>query len=188
MNWIDILIVVTVAGFVLAAYAAGLIREVVTLIAAILGIVIAGQLYDDLAADVLVFMDDESAAEAISFLILVGAVYLFGQIIAIMLSKTASLLMLGWADQIGGAAAGFLKGIIVVQVLLIIFAAYPSLKLDDAIAGSELAPYFLEDVDFLLRILPNNFDSAHRQLHRAGTTPALLARPSLPSRPSSFLI
>ena len=91
MNWIDILIVVTVVGFVFAAYAAGLIREGVTLVAAILGIVIAGQLYDNLAADILVFMDDEDAADAISFLILVGAVYLFGQIVAFMLSKTASL-------------------------------------------------------------------------------------------------
>lgn len=159
MNWIDILIIATVGGFVLAAYAAGLIREVVTLVAAILGIVIAGFLYDDLAADVLVFMDDEDAAEAISFLILVGAVYLFGQIVAIMLSKTASLLMLGWADKIGGAAFGFIKGLIVVQVLLIIFAAYPSLSLDGAVAGSELAPYFLEDVDVLLWVLPDNFDS-----------------------------
>jgi membrane protein required for colicin V production len=159
MNWIDILIIVVIAGVVLGAYVAGLIREVVTLIAAILGIIIAGLLYDDLATDILVFMDDEDAAEAISFLILIGAVYLFGQIVAIMLSRTASLLMLGWADKIGGAAFGFIKGLIVVQILLIIFAAYPSLKLDDAIAGSELAPYFLEDVDVLLWILPDNFDA-----------------------------
>ena len=176
MNWIDILIVVTVAGFVFAAYAAGLIREVVTLVAAILGIVIAGQLYDDLATDVLVFMNDEDAAEAISFLTLVGAVYLFGQIVAFMLSKTASLLMLGWADHIGGAAFGFLKGLIVAQVLLIVFAAYPGLKLDDDIAGSELAPYFLEDVDVILWVLPDNFDSRIDQFTAPETAASTLAR------------
>jgi membrane protein required for colicin V production len=158
MNWIDILIVATIAGFVIAAYAAGLIREFVTFLAAVCGIIIAGLLYDDLAADVLVFMDDEEAAEAVSFLVLVGAVYLFGQIVASMLSRTASLLMLGWADKVGGAFFGFIKGLLIVQVLLIVFAGYPSLKLDDAIAGSELAPYFLDDVDFLLRLLPENFD------------------------------
>jgi membrane protein required for colicin V production len=75
-----------------------------------------------------------------------------------MLSRTASLLMLGWADKAGGAVFGFIKGLLIVQVLLIIFAAYPSLGLDDAIANSELAPYFLDDVDFLLRLLPDNFD------------------------------
>jgi membrane protein required for colicin V production len=159
MNWLDFAIILVIIGFVIAAYLAGLIREAVTLVAAILGIVIAGYLYDDLAADVLVFMDDEDAAQAISFLILVGAVYLFGQIVALLLSRTASLLMLGWVDHIGGAFFGFLKGLIIVQVLLIIFAAYPTLGLDGAVAGSALAPYFIDDVDFLLRLLPDNFDS-----------------------------
>lgn len=158
MNWLDIAIVLAIIGFVAGAYAAGLIREVVTLVAAVVGIVVAGILYDNLAADVLVFMDDEDAAQAISFLILVGAVYLFGQIVAIMLSKMASLLMLGWANRAGGAAFGLLKGLIVVQALLIIFASYPSLELDDAVAGSEIAPYFLDDVDILLWVLPDNFD------------------------------
>jgi membrane protein required for colicin V production len=163
MNWIDILIVAAIIGIVLAAYAAGLIREGVTLLAAILGIAIAGALYDDLAADVLVFMDDEDAAHAISFIILAGAVYLFGQIVAILLSKTASLLMLGWIDHIGGAFFGFLKALIIVQALLIIFAAYPTLSFSDDIANSALAPYFLEDMDFLLRILPDDFDDRIQQ-------------------------
>jgi len=159
MNWLDFAIIFVLIGFVAAAYAAGLIREAVTLVAAILGIIIAGLLYDDLAADILVFMDDEDAAQAISFLILVGAVYLFGQIVALMLSRTASLLMLGWADHAGGAVFGFLKGLLVVQALLIVLAAYPSLGMEDAVAGSQLAPYFVDDVDVLLWVLPDNFDS-----------------------------
>lgn len=158
MNWLDILTVLVVAGFVITAYFAGLIREAVTLVATVAGIVIAGLLYDDLAADVLVFMDDEETAEALSFLILAGAVYLFGQIVAILLTRAASLLMLGWANRAGGAAFGVLKGLLVVQALLIIFAAYPSLGLEDAVAGSELAPYFVDDVDVLLWVLPDNFD------------------------------
>ena len=159
MNWLDFAIIFVLIGFVAAAYAAGLIREAVTLVAAILGIIIAGLLYDDLAADILVFMDYEDAAQAISFLILVGAVYMFGQIIALMLSRTASLLMLGWADRAGGAVFGFLKGLLVVQALLIVLAAYPSLGMEDAVAGSQLAPYFVDDVDVLLWVLPDNFDS-----------------------------
>lgn len=172
MNWLDPVIVLVVIGFVIAAYFAGLIREAVTLAAAVLGIAIAGALYDDLAADILVFMDDEDAAQAISFMILVGAVYLFGQIVALMLSRAASLLMLGWADRIGGAFFGFLKGLIVVQVLLIIFAAYPTLGLDDAVSGSELAPYFIDDLDFLLWVLPDNFDSRVERFNAPEPPPA----------------
>jgi membrane protein required for colicin V production len=159
MNWLDFAIIFIIVVIVLGAYAAGLIREGVTLAAAIAGIVVAGLLYDNLATDILVFMDDEDAAQAIAFMILAGAVYLFGQIVAIMLNKTASLLMLGWADRIGGAFFGFIKGLIVVQVMLILFAAYPSLNLNAAVAQSELASYFIDDVDVVLWVLPDNFDS-----------------------------
>src|SRR5207247_7538264 len=104
-------------------------------------------------------MNDEDAAQAIAFLILVGALSRFWRIIALMLSRTASLLMLGWADRAGGAVFGFLKGLLVVQALLIVLAAYPSLGMEDAVAGSQLAPYFVDDVDVLLWVLPDNFDS-----------------------------
>jgi uncharacterized membrane protein required for colicin V production len=67
--------------------------------------------------------------------------------------------MLGWANHIGGAFFGLLKGLIVVEVLLIIFAAYPELGLDGSVRGSELAPYFVEDVDWVQWILPGDFDA-----------------------------
>src|SRR3990170_1969459 len=129
MNWLDIVILVILLAFALSAYSAGLIREVITLVAVVVGIVVAGQLYDKLATDILVFIDNEEAALAISFLVLFGAVYLLGQLTAYVLKRAASLLMLGWADRLGGALFGLLKGLIVVEVLLILFAAYPQLHL-----------------------------------------------------------
>ena len=158
MNWLDVVIVLALVGFTAAAYSAGLIREVVTLIAVMLGIVIAGLLYDDLAKDVFVFIDNEGAAEAVSFLMLFGSVYIFGQIAAYMLKTGASLLMLGPWDALGGAVFGLIKGVFIVQTLLLVLAGYPSLGLDGSVEGSELAPYFVDDFSFLLQILPQNFE------------------------------
>ena len=158
MNWIDPVIVLILIGFVVTAYSAGLIREVVTIVAVVLGIVIAGLLYDDLATDVLVFIDDADAARAVAFLVLLGSVYLFGQIAAYVLKKMASIMMLGWTDKLGGAAFGLLKGLIVVQVLVILFAAYPSLGLDNSIDNSVIGSFFVDDFSFLLVILPGEFD------------------------------
>lgn len=158
MNWLDIVIILVLAGFVWAAYSAGLIREVVTLSAVIFGIVIAGALYDDLAEDVLVFINNEGAAEAVSFLMLFGSIYIFGQIAAYMLRTGASLLMLGLWDKLGGAVFGLIKGLFIVQILLIVFAGYPSLGLDAAVDNSAIAKYFVDDFSFLLNLLPQNFD------------------------------
>lgn len=157
MNWLDFAIVFIILGFVVSAYSAGLIREVITLMAVLVGAVIAGVLYDDLAKDVLVFLNDEDAARAISFLVLFESVYLFGQVSAYVLKRGASLLMLGWLDHLGGAVFGFFKGIVFVQALLIIFAGYPSLHLSGAVRESEIGRFFLDDISFLLHLLPGDF-------------------------------
>ncbi|MCI0784605.1 MAG: CvpA family protein [Chloroflexi bacterium] len=158
MNWLDGLIIVVLIGFAVAAFRAGLIREIVTLTAVIAGIVIAGTLYENLASDVLVFIGDENAAEAVAFLVLFGAVYIFGQIAAYMLKTGASLLMLGVWDRLGGIGFGLIKGLLIVQVLLLVFAAYPSLGLEGAVEGSQLAPYFVDDFSILLSLLPQAFE------------------------------
>jgi membrane protein required for colicin V production len=159
MNWLDIVVVIIIAAFTLAAYSSGLIREVITLAAAIVGIVVASLFYENLATDVLAFEKNEEAAEAISFLVLFGAVYLLGQIGAHVLKTGAALLMIGPLDHIGGAFFGFIKGLLVVQILLIIFAAYPSLGLDGPVDNSEIGRLFVDDASFILRVLPSNIEN-----------------------------
>ncbi|MFQ6019137.1 MAG: CvpA family protein [Dehalococcoidia bacterium] len=160
MNWLDILIVVILAWFTFAAFNAGLVREVITLAATVLGIVVAGLYFDELAEDVLVFIDDENAAKAVSFLILLGSLFLMGQLLAFLAKRLVSLLMLGWADRLAGAGFGFLKGLLVVEILLILFVTFPQLDLDDTIADSAIAPLFLDSIPFLLGILPAEFEDA----------------------------
>lgn len=159
MNWLDIVIILVIAFFALSAFQSGLIREVVTLVSVVVGVIVAGLFYDDLARDVLVFIEDDAAARVVGFLVLLGAIYLAGQLIAIMLKQTASILLLGWADHIGGGLFGLLKGLIVVEVLLIAFVTF-DVGLRDAIDGSALASVFLEARSVVLFVLPDEFERA----------------------------
>lgn len=159
MNWLDIAIVLIVAFFATTAFSAGLIRELVTLVSAVVGIVVAGLFYDDLARDVLVFIDNKDTASIVAFLVLLGAIYLAGQLIAIMLKQVVAVLLLGWADRLGGALFGLLKGLVVVEVLLIAFVTF-DVGLDDAIEDSGLASVFLDAASVLLIILPDDFERA----------------------------
>jgi membrane protein required for colicin V production len=160
MNWLDIVIVLVIAFFAISAFRAGLIREVVTLASVAVGVVVAGMFYDDLARDVLVFIDNEKTALIVSFLVLLGAVYLAGQLVAVMLKQAAALLFLGWADHAGGALFGLIKGLIVIQVLLILLVTYPQLGLKSDIDGSALASVFLDTAPLLLLVLPDEFERA----------------------------
>ena len=160
MNWLDGVILALLAWFIFAAFTAGFIREVVTIVSALLGVVLAGLFYEGLADDIGTFIDSERAARIVSFLVIFGAVAVAGQVAAMLLKETASLLMLGTFDHLAGAVFGLAKGVVIIQVLLILFATYPSLGLGDAISESSLSPVFTEDAPILLKVLPAEFDAA----------------------------
>jgi membrane protein required for colicin V production len=160
VNWLDGVILAVLIWFIFTAFNAGFIREVVTIVSVILGVVLAGLFYERLADDIGTFVDSERAARTIAFLVIFGAVALAGQVAAMLLKETAGLLMLGTFDHLAGAVFGLAKGVVIIQVLLILFATYPSLGLGEAISDSKLSPVFTERAPILLQVLPAEFDAA----------------------------
>ena len=160
MNWLDVVIVIVIAWFTFAAFGAGIIREVITVIAFVVAVLAAGFYYDDLAENVLLFIDDDIAANVAAFVVLFGSVALGGQLAAFLLKQIAGLLRLGWLDHMAGAAFGLLKGLILVEMFLILFTTFPYLGLDATIRGSAIAPLFLDGGPILLKLLPGTFDDA----------------------------
>ncbi len=160
MSWLDAAIVITIAWFTFTAFRAGVIREVVTVIATVVGVIVAGVYYDDLADDVLLFIDDDIAANVLAFVMLFGSAALAGQLAAIVIRRTATLFRLGWLDHVAGGAFGLLKGLILVELFLILFTTFPYLGLDDPIEDSAIAPLFLDDAPALLKLLPGEFNRA----------------------------
>jgi membrane protein required for colicin V production len=160
VNWIDAVIIIILVWFSYAAFHAGLIREVVTIIGAVFAVALAGLFYTDLAKDVDVAINNSQTSEIVAFGMIFGATVLASQLIAIFLKQAASLLLLGLFDSIGGAGIGFLKGFIFVEIGLIIAITYPSLGLKDAVENSALAPVFLDILPILEHILPNKFKIA----------------------------
>jgi uncharacterized membrane protein required for colicin V production len=77
-----------------------------------------------------------------------------------VLKQTAALLMLGTFDHLLGAVFGFAKGIVVVEILMIVFVTFPALGLKETIDESMFGPIFLNGIPFLLKVLPSEFDSA----------------------------
>ena len=160
MSWLDFVIVAVIAWFALAGLTAGILRESVTLIAAILGVVLAGLLYKQLADDLTIFTDSERVANLAAFIAIFAAVFLAGQIVATLLKGAAALLMLGPIDSIAGLVFGLLKGLIVVEAALILFAGYPVEFIKDAMDASLLTPFFFDGLPLLLTVLPSEFRNA----------------------------
>jgi uncharacterized membrane protein required for colicin V production len=160
LNWVDIAILAAMAGFTFAAFHAGLIREIITILGAVFAVALAGQFYLELAEDVGVAVDDDQTARSIAFGVIFGATVLAAQLIALFLKQAASLLMLGVFDSLGGAIIGLVKGFIFVEIALIAGITFEQLGVQEAIRASELAPIYLDVLPVLKAILPGEFKTA----------------------------
>lgn len=166
LHWIDLLIVGVIAWFTFRAFANGLIWEVSAFVSVILGVVLAGLLYADLAESIDFMIEDDTWRNLVAFVAIFAGIVVLGQLAAHALRRVAALLLLGPLDHLGGAAFGFAKGLLLVQVALFLVAVYPP---SDAVAAavddSAIAPLFLDSVPVAEVALPGEFENALTQLH-----------------------
>jgi membrane protein required for colicin V production len=159
MNWIDAAIVVVLLFFVVTAFQNGLIRETIGTAAAIGGVVLAGVFYDDFADAFFDSIDNETTKNVVSFLIILGAVSIIGQLVAILVHPAVVIMQLGIADQLLGAAFGAVKGFVIIVALLVLMVTYPRYDMDERIRDSAFAEMLVEASEPLLKVLPDEFDA-----------------------------
>lgn len=162
MNWLDFVILGVLAWFTLSAYKAGLIRETVGLASVILGIIMAGLFHDNVSENLAVLVGDGPGTEIAAYLLIFLVVVVLGFISSLFLRTAAHLLFLGWADRAGGALFGFIKAVLIVQAVVVIFVLQPTLGMDDVIADSVIGAFFLDSTPVVRALLPQEFDVAIR--------------------------
>ncbi|MEX0750877.1 MAG: CvpA family protein [Dehalococcoidia bacterium] len=157
MNWIDAAIVIIFLFFIVTAFQAGLIREVIGITSVVLGVVLAGLFYDDVADSVLSPIDNETTAAVIGFQVIFIGIGLAGQLVAMLIHPAVVIMQLGIADQLLGAAFGAAKAFVIIEALLILFITYPRYDMEKRIDDSEFATAMLDAARPVLRILPDEF-------------------------------
>jgi membrane protein required for colicin V production len=155
MNWLDIVIIVILIGSLIGGIQNGLIKAALSLIGLVVGIVLAGRFYLSFS-HVLSFIPHEGAAKIVAFVIILAAALIVFGIIAALLTKLASALLLGWINRLAGAVVGVIMGAIFMGAVLAIWVRF--LGMTGAIAGSAIAPFLLKYFPVVLSLLPSEFD------------------------------
>jgi membrane protein required for colicin V production len=168
VNWLDFVIIGVLAWFTIAAFFSGILREAITLVAFVAGIILAGLFYRRLAEDLRLFIENDNLVNVLAFLAIFGGTVLAGQIVGILLKNIASLLLLGPLDRLLGGVFGFAKGFLLISAVLVLFATYPALGMQSVLEGSFLVPFFLNAVPIVLNILPENFRQAVEGFSKGG--------------------
>ncbi len=155
MHWLDIVIIVVIAISAFIGLRIGIIKAILSLAGLIVGVILAGSYYVPLSEQ-LAFIPQANVAKIVAFAIILIGVMIIASVLAWLLKKVASMMMLGWVNRVGGAVFGLALGAIFCSALLAIWVKF--LGIAGAIAESGLATILLDRIPVVLALLPDEFD------------------------------
>ena len=156
MNWLDIVIIVTMGIAALMGYRTGVVKGFLSIIGIIVGVVLAGQI-GDTVGEKMTFIDNPDGATIAGYAVVFGAVFIGSLILASILRKLLDFILLGWVDNLGGAALGIGASAIVWTGAIAAAGSFPVGFLNDAVEGSSIAPDLADKVPFVLDLLPEEY-------------------------------
>ena len=156
MNSVDITIIILLLGLGIVGWRSGVIKIALTLIGGVVGLVLAGRLWENVAQ--LLPIANESFAGIAAFIVILGAVSLLAWLVGRILKMFLRLLLLGWIDGLAGAAIGLLLGGVVATAIVSAAGIVPSDSVRNAVDESKLAEPLIENMGFVYTLLPSEFD------------------------------
>jgi len=156
MNWVDFVIVIIIALTTFSSLRAGIIREVMTLIALVVGVYVALGYYQRLASQISPWIGSPTLSNGIAFLLILIAVWIAAAVLASLVRTMLNWLGLGWTDNALGMLAGFLGGLAIAVGFLLLLARLPFSSLNQAVEQSSLGPYIFLVLPYLQQLLPGD--------------------------------
>ena len=194
MNWLDIVVLVLLGAGGLLGLRAGLIGALVAAGGVIVGVLFAGQLSDDVGEWLTDSISNDTLVTVVSYVIIIGAVIAATWLCRRILRRLISMVFLGWADRLGGAALGVLAGAVISAALITGMARFaydfsvpstapaqqvysrwvagPGVQewVEGALTGSSVVPIFVDVADAIpagtLGFVPSDFEVALDILER----------------------
>ncbi len=132
----------------------GFFRAAFNLAGLIIGLPLAFWGYADLAHDLRNLITAPALARVVSFVLILSAVALIASLLGRLFRRGARTVGLGFADRLGGAAFGFVRGSLIGAALLLALTAF--LPAAPWVQTSQLAPYFLGTAHALSFSMPSD--------------------------------
>ncbi len=161
INWLDVVLLLILAGFVFYGLFFGLIKTVGSLAGVVVGAWGAGRLYlivFDWAKSLAFGHDDWG--KVISFIICFVVINRLVGLLFALLDRTFNLIsiipFLKTINRLGGALLGFIEGGLVLGLMLFVIGRYPLAANLAApfLAKSQLTPFLLQFTEVLKPLLP----------------------------------
>jgi membrane protein required for colicin V production len=158
MNILDIIFLVLIAASVIYSLVKGLVAEIFSFLAIILGFLAASYGYSRAAEWLKGWVGHETLSSIIAFAFLFLLVAIAVSLLGRLIHKGG----LGWADRMGGAAFGFLKAVLLIAILLLVLTAFlpPQSKV---LLESKISPAALTIAGGLSFLVPEKFQRLYAE-------------------------
>ncbi len=164
IGWLDIVLAILIAATVIIGLLKGLVRELIGVVAAVGGFLLAAYHYQK-AADLLAGMiKNPVAARFLGFLLILLAVVLAGALLSFLLSK----LMKGAIAVVNhflGGVFGCLEGMLLGGALVFALLVFPVDR--EAVSESKLAPYCYGLTKAAVGLIPQELKDAARSAYQS---------------------
>jgi membrane protein required for colicin V production len=137
-----------------------MIRQVVTLAGVVAGYIISLKLYDSVAHAMPKSMEP-GTAKAISFVLIFIVCILSASILAAIGSKIFKIAGLSWANRLGGGLLGFLKGFLLIAIIVTVLIAF--LPAGNSLLNSSVTlPYVISGIKIISGIIPDDIQTKYK--------------------------
>lgn len=110
MNWLDLVFIASVIGCGVVGTWLGLIRAAFGVLGVVFGVLIAGQMSDDLGGLYAEYISNETIANVTAYGLIMLASLIASRLLTIFVRRLVYMLFLGWADRLAGLAMGLIAG------------------------------------------------------------------------------
>ncbi len=170
MNWLDLLLIALAAAFAIHGAARGFTRQILGLAATLAGLLLACWFYGSAGAFLLPYVSHKGIASFLGFLIVFLSVQTLGALAGWLASRFIRSIGLSWMDRLLGVVFGLLKAALIGVTLVVGLTAFAHQPLPAAVAGSRLAPVFVEFGRLVAALTPremkDGFDRSYQNLKK----------------------
>ncbi len=155
MNWVDYTIIGLIVLSCLIGIARGFVREGFSLFFWIVAFWLGFTYSSNAAAMLKPYIEHPQLRVAVAFLIIFIIVLIIGAIIGTLLTKLVKKTGLSGTDRLLGLIFGFLRGVLLIALVLLLAKA-TNMGKNPAWQQSSLIPHFKGLVDWLQSLLPSS--------------------------------
>ncbi|AGF78319.1 putative membrane protein, required for colicin V production [Desulfocapsa sulfexigens DSM 10523] len=151
----DFVIIALLLLFTLRGLWVGFLSQVTTLVALLVGYVIAGQYHDKLFPFLRGVTENPHAVFWTSYVILFGFTYVVTMLLGKGLAKVVELTVAGWFDKLLGGVLGMAKAFILVVLLNMVLSGLLAPE-NDMLRKCQLCPYLTQATDFFRSLIKDD--------------------------------